>query len=139
MATTNGRTRGRGTSDSKTGNTGPSRSRASSGRSNRSEASARDVAGGYAGGFIEAVKARPLTTAAIAASAAGASAFLWAKRTQLADQVSKLSDAINERFASDDSASTGMVSATDYDAATSSASKGRKNKGSVDPMVAKQS
>ncbi|MCA1654169.1 MAG: hypothetical protein ABR588_08140 [Sphingomicrobium sp.] len=59
---------------------------------------------------MAAVKARPFASAAIAAGAAGASAFLWAKRAQLSDQLSELTDAVSERFSSDDDQSNGMDS-----------------------------
>ncbi|MDP9164442.1 MAG: hypothetical protein M3N06_10160 [Pseudomonadota bacterium] len=146
MATNNrGGTTGRSSSNKKS-TTGTTRARSAGNRSTgtrssggRSEASKREIAGGYAGGFIEAVKARPLTTAAIAAGAAGASAFLWAKRAQLADQVGELRDSISERFASDDSASS-----TDYEDATtaspsSSSTKKARKASSTDPMMAEQS
>lgn len=45
-----------------------------------------EIVSGYAGEFLKAVRARPLAAAAIAASAAGAGAFLWAKRAVIGEQ-----------------------------------------------------
>lgn len=42
--------------------------------------------------FIETVKSRPLTSAAIAAGAAGAGALIWAKRGLIAEQASALGE-----------------------------------------------
>ena len=46
--------------------------------------------------FIETVKSRPLTSAAIAAGAAGAGALLWAKRGQIAEQAEALGEKASE-------------------------------------------
>ena len=101
------------------------------GNGSNNDSSVREVVGGYAGGFIEAVKARPLRTAAIAAGAAGASAFLWARRAQLADQVSNLGDAISERFVSNEGEQSGTSSARDSEIGGGSSS--------TDPMRSEQS
>lgn len=94
MATTRKTTGTRRTTSSRTksksGNAsnGGSRSTAAS----RSRSSAAKSSSG--GGFIDAVRARPLTTAAIAGAAASAGAFLWAKRATLGEQFTNLTDSL---------------------------------------------
>jgi hypothetical protein len=134
MATNN-----RGGNRSSGGNRSNENSSKRSGEANRSQSSG--------GGFLASVKARPFASAAIAAGAAGASAFLWAKRAQLSDRVSDLSDAVTERFSSDDDQSSGSGASGDLGsqrmtgAGTSSATAttGRKGRGSrapaVDPVI----
>lgn len=56
----------------------------------------KDVAGGYAGSFIQAVRSRPLAAAAIAASAAGAGTFLWAKRALIGEQANVAGEKLGE-------------------------------------------
>lgn len=55
-----------------------------------------EIVGGYAGGFLKAVRARPLAAAAIAASAAGAGAFLWAKRAVIGEQAESAGQKLGE-------------------------------------------
>ncbi|MDP9085787.1 MAG: hypothetical protein M3N02_03350, partial [Pseudomonadota bacterium] len=62
------------------------------------------------GSFLSTVRERLFAAAAIVAGAAGAGAFLWAKRAQLTEQVSHLSEAIGERFSGSDA---GEASGTD--------------------------
>ena len=71
-----------------------------SGRSSERQSSSSGRSNEGSGGFLAAVKARPLASAVFAAGAAGASAFLWAKRAQLTDQINELTEAVSERFAS---------------------------------------
>ncbi len=58
--------------------------------------SVKDVAGGYAGNFIKAVRARPYAAAAIAAGAAGAGTFLWAKRALIGEQAAVATEKLGE-------------------------------------------
>lgn len=44
----------------------------------------------------EAAKEKPFTTAAAAAGAVAAGVFLWSKRNQISDQISRLSDQITD-------------------------------------------
>ena len=46
--------------------------------------------------WTETAKDRPFTTAAAAAGAAAAGVFLWSKRNQISDQISRLSDQITD-------------------------------------------
>ena len=69
-----------------------------SGGAGRGRSSTRSASGGRSSSFISAVRERPLAAAGIAAGAAGAGAFLWAKRAQLTEQVHALSDALAERW-----------------------------------------
>ena len=50
----------------------------------------------YSGGWMDAAKDRPMTTAAAAAAAVGAGVFLWSKRNQISEQLSNLSDQISD-------------------------------------------
>lgn len=81
---------------------------------------------GNSGSFLSVVRDRPFTAAAIAAGAAGASAFLWAKRAQLTEQVNNLSEAIGEKFSSTATATELPVGETRKASAT-------------DPMMEEQS
>ena len=65
---------------------------------------------GTGGAFVEAVRARPVVSAAIAAGAAGIGAFLWAKRAPIGEQFSDLTWAVAERFGSEDSSASGRFS-----------------------------
>jgi hypothetical protein len=46
--------------------------------------------------WAEAAKDHPLTTAAAAAGAAAAGVFLWSKRNQISDQISRLGSQISD-------------------------------------------
>ena len=66
----------------------------------------RDSEGRFASGsFIDAMRDRPYATAAVAAGAAAAGAFLWARRDQISEIAStgmdKLSEFKSERMGSD--------------------------------------
>lgn len=89
---------------------------------NQAQASRSKQSEGGIGGFIEAVKQRPLASAAIAAGAAGASAFLWAKRSQITDQITELTG-------SDEQAGTGGSSGNDLTSGSSSATTGTRRRG----------
>lgn len=56
----------------------------------------RDTAGGYAGGLLETIRARPLAAAAVVASTAGAAALLWAQRKLIGEQASIARDKIGD-------------------------------------------
>jgi hypothetical protein len=126
-----GTTRGRSTTTAKSRST-PSRATSSSSRSTSS------------GSFLAAVRERPIAAAAIAAGAAGASAFLWARRAQLTEQVNNLSEAISERWSGNDASEpTGADPASEFgsqkfSAPSSSGKKGRKAS-ATDPMMEEQS
>ena len=47
-------------------------------------------------GVMEMARERPMAAAAVAAGTAAAGLFLWSKRTQISDQISHLSEQINE-------------------------------------------
>ena len=132
MATTNRGGTSRGHSTAKTRST-PSRSTASRSTTSRDS-----------GSFLATVRERPFTAAAIAAGAAGASAFLWAKRAQLTEQVGILSDAISERFSGNEASEpTGVDQASEFkpqkmSSPSSSGKKGRKAS-ATDPMMEEQS
>lgn len=67
--------------------------------------------------FVAAVRQRPYASAAIAAGAAGAGAFLWAKRGQIGEQFEDLTEAVSDRFGSQEqgSASVDAVSAEEIE------------------------
>ena len=58
---------------------------------------ARDAATDFAGEFVKAVKARPYAAAALAASAAGVGALVWAKRAVIGEQASAAGEKIAEQ------------------------------------------
>jgi len=53
---------------------------------------ATEAVSGTAGSFLDAVKASPIASAAIAAGVAGAGALIWAKRGQIADTAGALGE-----------------------------------------------
>lgn len=50
----------------------------------------------YTNDWVEAVRDRPMKSAAAAAAAVGAGVFLWSKRNQISDQIGRLSDQISD-------------------------------------------
>ena len=50
----------------------------------------------YSNDWMDAVRERPMTTAAAAAAAVGAGVFLWSKRNQIGDQISRLSEQVTD-------------------------------------------
>src|SRR6476469_8317844 len=50
----------------------------------------------YSGGVMEMARERPLAAAAAAAGAAAAGLFLWSRRSQISNQLSNLSNQIDE-------------------------------------------
>ena len=97
---------------------GNSKSGLNRNQSNRKASHPSTERSSTSGGFLNAVRQRPLASAAIAAGAAGAGAFLWAKRSQLSNQFSDITDSLSERFSgSEDSgydSGTGMDPASEY-------------------------
>ena len=63
-------------------------------RSNRSRSRSADEP--LMSHWADSAKERPLTTAAAAAGAVAAGVFLWSKRNQISDQISRLSDQITD-------------------------------------------
>ena len=57
---------------------------------------ASDAITGTASGLLDAVKASPIKSAAIAAGVAGAGALIWSNRSQIAQQASVLGDKAGE-------------------------------------------
>ena len=50
----------------------------------------------YSSDWMGTVRDRPMTTAAAAAAAVGAGVFLWSRRNEISDQISRLSDQISD-------------------------------------------
>ena len=50
----------------------------------------------YNSDWLETVRDRPMASAAAAAAAVGAGVFLWSKRNQISEQISRLSDQISD-------------------------------------------
>lgn len=82
----------------------------------------RDSEGRFASnGVLGSLRDRPLTSAALAAGAAAAGAFLWSRRAQIGEQAGKLGERVSEqydraseRFASgSDNETTGMDPASE--------------------------
>lgn len=97
MATTS-----RGTPRGTTKHSTTTRTRKPAARSTSSSATestlepVKKTVGGYGGSFIKAVRARPYAAAAIAAGAAGAGTFLWAKRALIGEQAGVASEKLAE-------------------------------------------
>ena len=50
----------------------------------------------YSSDWMDGVRERPMASAAAAAAAVGAGVFLWSKRNQISEQISRLSDQISD-------------------------------------------
>jgi hypothetical protein len=50
----------------------------------------------YSSDWMDSVRERPMASAAAAAAAVGAGVFLWSKRNQISDQISRLSDQMSD-------------------------------------------
>jgi len=50
----------------------------------------------YSSDWMDAVRDRPVASAAAAAAAVGAGVFLWSRRNQISDQIGRLGDQIND-------------------------------------------
>jgi len=50
----------------------------------------------YSNDWMDGVRERPMASAAAAAAAVGAGVFLWSKRNQISEQISRLSDQISD-------------------------------------------
>ena len=50
----------------------------------------------YSSDWMDSVRERPMASAAAAAAAVGAGVFLWSKRNQISEQISRLSDQITD-------------------------------------------
>lgn len=107
---------------SKSKSTGSSQSQANRSKQNES---------GGIGGFLDAVKQRPLASAAIAAGAAGASAFLWARRSQIGEQITELTGG-DEQVESSATDTTGDLGSTVGTTTTGTRRRGRPSKASLD-------
>lgn len=93
MATT---TRTRAPTSTKRKNAAPRNPSGANRANSTSKAGTKKAVGNSAGGFMQAIRARPYAAAAIAAGAAGASAFLWAKRAFIGEQASAAGEKLTE-------------------------------------------
>ncbi len=50
----------------------------------------------YSSDWMDTVRSRPMASAAAAAAAVGAGVFLWSKRSQIGDQISRLSEQVSD-------------------------------------------
>ncbi|MGN6155111.1 MAG: hypothetical protein ACTHN4_05185 [Sphingomicrobium sp.] len=50
----------------------------------------------YSSDWMDTVRDRPMASAAAAAAAVGAGVFLWSKRNQIGDQISRLSEQVSD-------------------------------------------
>ena len=99
----------------------------------------------YSGGVMDMARERPFTAAAVTAGPAAAGLFLWSKRTQIGDQLSSLSEQMNEwtlnMRSSDSSAFFGGESRDQSDIAEEALtlkSTGKKTKRPVDSTIEQQ-
>ena len=84
----------------------------------------------YSSDWMGTVRDRPMASAAAAAAAVGAGVFLWSRRNQISDQISRLSDQMSDwtdqrgRTGSD---SEMAMAGSSNDSMSSSSSMGRSN------------
>jgi hypothetical protein len=71
----------------------PQRSQSNRGRGRNNNPEGRNQ---YSNGWTDTVLERPVASAAAAAAAVGASVFLWSKRNQISDQISRLSGQVSD-------------------------------------------
>ena len=80
---------------------------------------------------MDTVRDRPMTSAAAAAAAVGAGVFLWSKRNQISEQISRLSDQISdwseERGWTGNSNEMAMAGGMDQSSETGSSRSGRSS------------
>lgn len=84
----------------------------------------------YSSDWMGTVRDRPMASAAAAAAAVGAGVFLWSRRNQISDQISRLSDQMSDW--TDQRGSTGSdsemaMAGSSNDSMSSSSSMGRSN------------
>ncbi len=65
-------------------------------RNNRSRNHNPEGRNQYSNDWMDTVLDRPVASAAAAAAAVGASVFLWSKRNQISDQISRLSGQVSD-------------------------------------------
>ena len=100
----------------------------------------------YSNGWMDTAKERPFTTAATAAAAVGAGVFLWSRRNQISEQLSGLSDQINDwsesmrssrgsdQFETADSGASGAS----MNMGTQSRSTGTRNRGKSQQAISEE-
>jgi hypothetical protein len=85
----------------------------------------------YSSDWMDTVRDRPMTSAAAAAAAVGAGVFLWSKRNQISEQISRLSDQISdwseERGWTGNSNEMAMAGGMDQSSETGSSRSGRSS------------
>ncbi len=88
----------------------------------------------YSSDWMGTVRDRPMTTAAAAAAAVGAGVFLWSRRNEISDQISRLSDQISDwagdKRSEDSGSDMAMAGGPDQSSAIGSSSTTRGNRSS---------
>lgn len=82
------------------------------------------------GGVIDTARERPFRTAAVAAAAVGAGAFLWSRRdqiSQLSDQIGEWASSMNSGESSDLDDTGGLTTASSQPSTSTSGSRSRKS------------
>ena len=100
----------------------------------------------YSSHWMGTVRDRPMASAAAAAAAVGAGVFLWSRRNQISDQISRLSDQVSDwseqrgwsgsssEMAMSDGSSEFVDSSSTGSASSSPTAKARRNAGRAEPQ-----
>ena len=90
----------------------------------------------YSSDWMDSVRERPMASAAAAAAAVGAGVFLWSKRNQISEQISRLSDQITDwseerglSGSNSEMAMAGMDEASSTGTGSTSSRSGRSSSG----------
>jgi hypothetical protein len=90
----------------------------------------------YSSDWMGSVRERPMASAAAAAAAVGAGVFLWSKRNQISEQISRLSDQITDwseerglSGSNSEMAMAGMDETSSTGAGSTSSRSGRSSSG----------
>ena len=95
----------------------------------------------YSGGVMEMAREKPFTTALGAAAAVGAGVFLWSRRNQISEQLSGLSDQINEwkeSYSNEDFGSEALIGSGSTGSSTNLGTKSRRNKDKTQAEISQE-
>lgn len=102
----------------------------------------------YSSDWMGTVRDRPMASAAAAAAAVGAGVFLWSKRNQISDQISRLSEQMSDwseqrgwtgsnsemAMAEDSDSSASMSSGSNRSASSGNSARSRTTAGRATPQ-----
>lgn len=108
-------------------NRGRSGSNNSSGRRQESKNNNPTGKNQYSSGFGDYARERPMAAAAAAAAAVGAGVFLWSRRGQISEQISTLSDQLQEWNENRSQSETGDYDSDEGETFIAKPKRGRKS------------